>query len=84
MADGRNLTYARVDSVGQGRVWSGRDAVAAGIVDTLGGFMQAVEYAKEEAHLKSCDFVFYPKPRADFLSRLGGFACDRVLQTRYE
>ena len=84
VADGRNLTYARVDSVGQGRVWSGRDAVAAGIVDTLGGFMQAVEYAKEEAHLKSCDFVFYPKPRADFLSRLGGFARDRVLQTRYE
>lgn len=84
VAQGRNLSYERVDSAGQGRVWSGRAAKAEGIVDSLAGFMEAVDYAKREAHLKECDFVFYPKPRTDFLSRMGGFTRDQIMRVRYE
>jgi protease-4 len=84
VAQGRGLSVEKVDSVGQGRVWAGTDAHAAGIVDTLGGLLDAVEYAKEQAGLKDCSFVFYPKPRADFLSRAGGFVRDQVLRAGYE
>jgi protease IV len=84
VADGRKLTFERVDSVGQGRVWAGSDARRIGLVDTLGGLIEAVEYAKTEAHLKECDFVFYPKPRTDFLSKLGGFARERIMSVVYE
>jgi protease-4 len=84
VALGRNLTFAHVDSVGQGRVWAGSDARRVGLVDSLGGLLDAVEYAKKEAGLGECDFVFYPKPRADLLSMLGGFARERILTVLYE
>ncbi|MEO0078229.1 MAG: S49 family peptidase, partial [candidate division WOR-3 bacterium] len=84
VAEGRGLSVEKVDSVGQGRVWAGTDARRAGIVDSLGGLLDAVEYAKQEARLKECSFVFYPKPRADFLSRAGGFVRDQVFRVRYE
>lgn len=79
VAQGRGLSRERVDSLGQGRVWSGRDAQRVGLVDTLGGLLQAVEFAKRAAGLTTCDIVFYPEPRSDLFSRIGGMARDRVL-----
>jgi len=84
VAEGRRLSVEKVDSVGQGRVWAGTDGHEVGIVDSLGGLLDAVEYAKQEAGLKECSFVFYPKPRADFLSRAGGFMREQMLNVRYE
>ena len=40
VAEGRKLTKAEVDSIGQGRVWSGVDAKAKGLVDGVGGEIQ--------------------------------------------
>lgn len=71
VAAGRNMSVDAVDSIGQGRVWIGSDAQRVGIVDELGGFLDALEYAKQAAKLRDCDLVFYPKPKpglgADFL-----------------
>ena len=50
-AEGRKKTPEEIDAVGQGRVWTGRQALAAGLVDMLGGLDQAVKVAREKAHI---------------------------------
>lgn len=49
VADGRKLSYDHVDSIGQGRVWSGLDGKQNGLVDVLGGLDIAISIAKERA-----------------------------------
>lgn len=51
VAQGRGLTQAQVDSIGQGRVWTGTDALRIGLVDELGGFEDAVADAADRAGL---------------------------------
>jgi protease-4 len=45
VAEGRNMKTADVDSIGQGRVWSGSDAQKIGLVDSLGGLSDAIRIA---------------------------------------
>lgn len=45
VADGRHINQADVDSIGQGRVWSGNDALRIGLVDTLGNLGDAIKIA---------------------------------------
>ena len=49
VAEGRNLTVQQVDAIGQGRVWSGRDAMRIGLVDEIGGLKSAVAVAADRA-----------------------------------
>jgi protease-4 len=79
VAAGRKLTFGQVDSIGQGRIWSGADAKRIGIVDTLGGFLDAVGYAKQVAKLKDCDYVILPAPSSGFGVKLGAFAEEQIL-----
>lgn len=51
VAEGRNLSRNYVDSIAQGRVWSGADAVDIGLADTYGGLSEAVLLAAEAAGL---------------------------------
>lgn len=51
VAEGRNLTHERVLSVAEGRLWSGADALEAGLVDALGGYRTAFALAREAAGL---------------------------------
>lgn len=51
VAEGRNMTPQQVDSVGQGRVWTGEQALEIGLVDYLGGLPEAVAKAAELANL---------------------------------
>lgn len=80
VAEGRHMTREQVDSIGQGRVWTGVDGKRVGIVDELGGFLAAVDYAKTAAKLKECDYVFLPKPRNGFGDQLGMFLASQVLK----
>lgn len=48
-AEGRKKTREEIDAVAQGRVWTGREALAAGLVDALGGLDEAVRAARERA-----------------------------------
>ncbi|MCX6843640.1 MAG: signal peptide peptidase SppA [candidate division WOR-3 bacterium] len=79
VATGRKLTFEHVDSIGQGRIWSGLDAKRIGIVDTLGGFLDAVGYAKQIAKLKHCDYVVLPAPKGGLGVTLSGFAEEQLL-----
>ena len=68
-AEGRGMTRETVHAVAQGRVWTGRQARAVGLVDELGGLMRAVAVAKEEAGIdpeQEVTLVAYPRPRSFF------------------
>ena len=52
VAEGRNMTIEEVDAIGQGRVWSGSDAIEIGLVDQLGTIEDAIELAAVKANYK--------------------------------
>ncbi|MGP1479996.1 MAG: signal peptide peptidase SppA [Capnocytophaga sp.] len=66
VARGRAKTVAEVDSIAQGRVWSGKEALANGLVDELGSVNDAVAYAAKENGLKEYRTVSYPVFEVDF------------------
>jgi protease-4 len=51
VAAGRKRPVAEIEAVARGRVWTGRDALEAGLVDDLGGLRDAVRIARERAGL---------------------------------
>lgn len=61
VATGRNKTEQYIDSVAKGRVWSGKDAKALGLIDEFGGLNKAIEIAAKEAKIK--DYGIIPLPR---------------------
>jgi protease-4 len=64
VANGRHKTTAQVDEIGQGRVWSGADAKAHGLVDQLGTFDDAVKAAARRAHLSDYKLQFMEPERS--------------------
>ncbi|MEN8005372.1 MAG: S49 family peptidase [Candidatus Krumholzibacteriota bacterium] len=51
VAEYRNMTVEKVESLGQGRVWTGRQAVANGLTDEVGGLWEAVAAARRLAEI---------------------------------
>lgn len=66
VAAGRKMSQKAVDSIGQGRIWSGIDAKAIGLVDEMGGLTKAVETAAELAKLKDYRLVSLPEQKEWF------------------
>ncbi len=65
VADGRNLEEEYVDSIAQGRVWTGAEALSRGLVDSIGTLEDAVRYAASaagNADMSAWSVVGYPKP----------------------
>ena len=69
VAAGRGMTWAQVDSIGQGRVWSGTNALQIGLVDSLGGLEDALACAASLAGLDTYTTVEYPKEK-DIVAQL--------------
>ena len=63
VAHTRNMTQSRVDSIGQGRVWAGADAIKINLVDELGGIDQAISYAANKANLSAYSIKEYPEQK---------------------
>jgi len=83
VANGRNLTTAQVDSIAQGRVWSGIQAREIGLVDTLGDMNLAIKIAAEKAHITTYTIEELPtliNPLKKFLKYFSGNAETKVLQ----
>ena len=66
VAQGRNMTVVEVDSVAQGRVWSGVDAKKIGLIDEIGGLDDAIKAAAEIAGIKNYGINSYPKYKSGF------------------
>lgn len=73
VAEGRDLTIARVDSLAQGRVWSGTDAKRMGLVDELGGLDDAIAEAASLAGISSFGLHKYPKYKSGFARLMEDF-----------
>lgn len=66
VAEGRKLDTALVDSIAQGRVWTGIKAVEIGLADRLGSIDDAIEAAAKLAGLKTWAVREYPEPVSPF------------------
>ncbi|HAH54565.1 MAG TPA: signal peptide peptidase SppA [Flavobacterium sp.] len=65
VAAGRKMTVAQVDSIGQGRVWSGEQALKVGLVDKIGGLDDAIKEAATLAKTKSYTMQNFPEYEKD-------------------
>ena len=69
------MTKEKVDSIGQGRVWTGKDAIDLGLVDVLGGMEDAITIAADMARLESYRITKLPiekNPFKKIIEDLGG------------
>ncbi len=82
VAEGRNLTVEEVDAIGQGRVWSGINAMEIKLIDEFGGLERAIEIAAEKAGLENYRISELPKQTDPFealIKELTGSAKARLL-----
>ena len=68
VADGRKIDVAQVDSIGQGRVWTGEQAVKLKLVDRIGTLDQAIAAAAKKANLENYRISEYPRAKDPFES----------------
>jgi protease-4 len=75
VAAGRKMTAAGVDSIGEGRVWTGSRALDNGLVDEIGGLDDAIKAAIEMAGVEKYSIREYPvieDPYTKLLTSLSG------------
>jgi protease-4 len=70
VAQGRGKTQEYINSIGQGRVWTGAQALKIGLVDRLGNISDAVKSAAKKANLKDYKLVTYPEQKS-ILNKFG-------------
>jgi protease IV len=83
VASGRKKSSADIDSIGQGRVWTGADALNIGLVDALGGIEDAIAYAVKKANLDGYRIINLPKqkdPFEELMKELSGKSDETVKQ----
>lgn len=73
VAQGRKMTTAQVDAIGQGRVWTGSEAIKIGLVDKIGGLKEALAEAARLAKIKSYSTVNYPEYEKSFEDLFANF-----------
>ena len=66
VAQGRKMTFAQVDAIAQGRVWTGSDAIKIGLVDKIGGLNDAIQEAARLAKIKTYNTQNYPEYKKNF------------------
>ncbi len=83
VATGRKIDPVMVDSIAQGRVWTGTDALQIHLVDALGDLPRAVKSAASIAKLSDYKIVTYPAPVDKFetlLKRINGNADEAAVK----
>jgi protease-4 len=71
---GRRLKATDVDSIAQGRVWTGTDALRIGLVDALGGLDRAITSAAKLARVTNYKVITYPEPSDKFETLMRGLS----------
>ena len=81
-AQARNMPPEKLDAIAQGRVWTGRQAKAIGLVDELGGLSQAIAAAKQRAKIAAdadVEIVVFPPRRSVYELLSQGFRSEESL-----
>jgi protease-4 len=87
VAAGRGRAKEYIDSIGQGRVWTGRQAKENGLVDEFGGLNKAIEIAKQLANLpadKEVKRVVFPAPKPFFQEVFGSGDEEATVQSKQQ
>lgn len=71
VAEGRKMDTAKVDSIAQGRVWTGQRALGIGLIDKYGGIADAIACAGRMAELETYRVAVYPEPENIFEQLFG-------------
>ena len=66
VAEGRKRDTVYIDSIAQGRVWTGGRAVGIGLVDKIGGIEESIRSAAKLAKIKDYNIREYPEPKSPF------------------
>ena len=66
VSKGRGISVDEVDKIGQGRVWSGVDALEIGLVDEIGGLEEAIASAAELSDLDDYRIITLPNKKDEF------------------
>ncbi|MCE1197587.1 MAG: signal peptide peptidase SppA [Marinilabiliales bacterium] len=74
VSEGRKMPTARVDSVGQGRVWSGLNARDIHLIDDFGGFNEALKLAAEKAGITDYRIKELPRQKDPFTELFKNFS----------
>lgn len=82
VAEGRKMTTAQVDSIAQGRVWTGTDALKLGLVDKIGGLEDAIKHAATLGKTKSYQVENYPEYEQSFEDLLNNLTGISMFQTK--
>lgn len=64
VAEGRNKDTSYIETIAQGRVWTGTQAIENGLVDELGGLDEAIAFAAEKANAKEYRVKIYPEEKS--------------------
>lgn len=83
VAMGRKMSFESIDSIGQGRVWSGTSAIKNGLVDSIGGLEDAIRGAAALAGLTKYSIRELPvieEPYSRLISQLGGDVKMKILK----
>ena len=73
VAEGRKMTFAQVDSIAQGRVWTGSEAKKIGLVDKIGNLNDALKEAATLAKIKDYSTQNFPVYEKDFADVFANF-----------
>ena len=80
VSEGRGINIDQVDKIGQGRVWSGKDALSIGLIDEIGGLEDAILSAAELAELDDYRIITLPKKTDVFEELVESFSAkERVI-----
>ena len=74
VAQGRNLNETVVENIAQGRVWTGKQALEIGLVDSLGGLEETIAAAAKLAGLEEYNRMEYPKFEENLSTLLPGMS----------
>ena len=77
VSEGRKMTVAQIDSLGQGRVWSGVDAKRIGLIDEFGGLDDAIKAAAKLAKLTAYSTMDLPVQKDTFEQLMETFSGDK-------
>ena len=81
----RKMSYEQVDSIAQGRVWSGEDAIEIGLVDSLGNLNDAINRASELAEIENNFILTYPEIKSSWqIQILSSFSLGKENRNLYQ
>ncbi|HJZ39028.1 MAG TPA: signal peptide peptidase SppA [Bacteroidales bacterium] len=83
VSDGRKMTFGAVDSIGEGRVWSGNNALDLGLVDVIGGLNTSIDIAARKANLENYRIIELPKledPFTQIMKELSQDFSERIIR----